>query len=170
MKLVTVFVACARSCAAAPNGDTKIEMGDINGAKFRIDVPKNWNGGERAAAADERISRGTTSLGCNDYRHAAELLTKAAEAEDALNYDEPPDWYIPPRESLGAVLFADGRTGEAESVFRAELKAHAKNPRALFGLSECLAAQHRTEEAATVRKEFEDGWKYSDIKLRMADL
>ena len=45
MKLVTVFVACALSCAAAPNGDTKVEIGEINGAKFRIDVPKNWNGG-----------------------------------------------------------------------------------------------------------------------------
>jgi len=45
MKLVTALLACALGCAAAPNGDTKIEIGEINGAKFRIDVPKNWNGG-----------------------------------------------------------------------------------------------------------------------------
>ncbi len=106
----------------------------------------------------------------HDYTQSEELLTKAAEAEDALNYDEPPDWYIPPRESLGAVLFADGKRAEAEAVFRAELKSHAKNPRALFGLAECLTAQGKTEEAAKVRAEFEAGWKYADTKLKMADL
>lgn len=106
----------------------------------------------------------------HDNKRAADLLARAAQAEDALNYDEPPDWYIPPRESLGAVLFADGQTAEAESVFRAELKAHPKNPRALFGLAECLAAQHKTEEATRVRKEFEESWKYADTKLRIADL
>jgi thioredoxin-like negative regulator of GroEL len=98
------------------------------------------------------------------------LLSKAAQAEDQLNYDEPPDWYLPPRESLGAVLFTDGRYTEAESAFRAELKAHAKNPRALFGLAECLQAQKKTAEAATVRKEFEAGWKNADVKLKMSDL
>ena len=54
----------------------------------------------------------------HDYKAAAALLTKAALAEDALNYDEPPDWYLPPRESLGAVLFLDGRAKEAEAAFR----------------------------------------------------
>jgi tetratricopeptide (TPR) repeat protein len=45
---------------------------------------------------DANIARGR-----RDYKQAAALLTKAALAEDALNYDEPPDWYLPPRESLG---------------------------------------------------------------------
>ena len=105
-----------------------------------------------------------------DYKKAADLLNQAALAEDALNYDEPPDWYMPPRESLGAVLLLDGRTGEAEAVFRAELKAHAKNPRALFGLAECLDAQSKKDEAAKVRAEFTAGWKYADIKLTIAEL
>jgi tetratricopeptide (TPR) repeat protein len=106
----------------------------------------------------------------HDYKQAEELLNKAAQAEDALNYDEPPDWYLPPRESLGGVLFADGQPAAAEAVFRAELKAHPKNPRALFGLAECLTAQGKNEEAAKSRAEFEAGWKYADTKLRMADL
>ncbi len=106
----------------------------------------------------------------HDYKQAAELLSKAAQAEDALNYDEPPDWYLPPRESLGGVLFADGQYAEAEVVFRAELKAHPKNPRALFGLAECLTAQGKNDEATKSRAEFEAGWKYADTKLKMADL
>jgi pimeloyl-ACP methyl ester carboxylesterase len=38
-------LACATICAAAPNGEPKVEMGEINGAKYRIDIPANWNGG-----------------------------------------------------------------------------------------------------------------------------
>jgi tetratricopeptide (TPR) repeat protein len=106
----------------------------------------------------------------HDYKQSASLLKKAALAEDALNYDEPPDWYLPPRESLGAVLLLDGRAKEAEAVFREELKQHPKNPRALFGLAECLRAQGKTPEEAAVRKEFEEGWKHADIRLRMEDL
>jgi hypothetical protein len=77
---------------------------------------------------------------------------------------------LPPRESLGAVLFLDGRPAEAEAVFREELKMHAKNPRALFGLAECLHAQGKAGDEAAVRKEFEDGWKHADTPLRMEDL
>jgi tetratricopeptide (TPR) repeat protein len=105
-----------------------------------------------------------------DYKSAEALLTKAALAEDALNYDEPPDWYLPPRESLGAVLFLEGRPGEAETVYRAELKAHPKNPRALFGLAECLRAQGKSGQESAARKEFEAGWKHADTRLRMEDL
>lgn len=114
---------------------------------------------------DASIARGQ-----RDYKAAAALLTKAAQAEDALNYDEPPDWHLPPRESLGAVLFLDGRPAEAETVFRAELKAHPKNPRALFGLAECLHAQGNAAEESAARKEFEAGWKHADTHLRIEDL
>jgi tetratricopeptide (TPR) repeat protein len=106
----------------------------------------------------------------HDYKQAATLLSKAAAGEDALNYDEPPDWYLPPRESLGAVLFLDGHASDAEAAFRAELKLHAKNPRALFGLAQCLHAQGKAGEEATVRKQFEQGWQHADIQLRMEDL
>lgn len=106
----------------------------------------------------------------HDLKQAAALLTKAARAEDALNYDEPPDWYLPPRETLGAVLLEDKHPAEAERVFREELQWHPKNPRALFGLAESLAAQGKKDEAAKVRKDFEAGWKYADVKLQVADL
>ena len=41
MKLLTAFLVCSIACLGA----TKTEIGDINGAKFRIDIPDNWNGG-----------------------------------------------------------------------------------------------------------------------------
>jgi len=45
MKTSTTFVFCAALSFCAANAAPKIELGDINGAKFRIDVPENWNGG-----------------------------------------------------------------------------------------------------------------------------
>ncbi len=45
MKFVSVFLACAALCLAAPKSGPKTEIGEINGAKFRIDIPENWNGG-----------------------------------------------------------------------------------------------------------------------------
>ena len=45
MKLYTALFACATLCLAAPKVEPKTEIGEINGAKFRIDIPDNWNGG-----------------------------------------------------------------------------------------------------------------------------
>jgi tetratricopeptide (TPR) repeat protein len=94
----------------------------------------------------------------------------AVEAEDKLNYDEPPDWYYPVRESLGATLLLDGKAKEAEEVFRADLVHNPRNPRSLFGLRESLAAQHRDTDAAWVDREFRSTWKNADVELHLADL
>jgi tetratricopeptide (TPR) repeat protein len=95
---------------------------------------------------------------------------KAVEAQDALNYDEPPDWYYPVRESLGAALLATGRAPEAEKVFREDLQRNPRNPRSLFGLEESLKAQKKDADAAWVQREFEAGWKNADTALRISDL
>jgi tetratricopeptide (TPR) repeat protein len=134
------------------------------------DAMLGFNSAQQVLGIAAGMLDGYIARGQRNYKRAAELLNKAAQAEDKLNYDEPPDWYLPPRESLGAVLFTDGRYADAEAAFRAELKAHAKNPRALFGLAQCLEAQKKTAEAAEIRKEFEAGWKNADVKLKMSDL
>jgi pimeloyl-ACP methyl ester carboxylesterase len=41
MKFLTLFVLTAGLLSAEP----KTEIGELNGAKFRIDIPENWNGG-----------------------------------------------------------------------------------------------------------------------------
>jgi tetratricopeptide (TPR) repeat protein len=105
-----------------------------------------------------------------DQQSAIELLRQAVEKEDALNYDEPPDWHIPVRETLGGVLLSSGDYAEAETVFRAELRKNPRNGRALFGLHESLKAQGEDYAAQLVWKEFEAAWKNADTQLRMEDL
>jgi tetratricopeptide (TPR) repeat protein len=94
----------------------------------------------------------------------------AAEAQDNLNYDEPPDWYYPVRESLGAALLVIGKAKEAEGVFREDQRRNPRNPRSLFGLKESLAAQHADTDAAWVDRQFRAAWKNADVELRMGDL
>jgi tetratricopeptide (TPR) repeat protein len=48
------------------------------------------------------------------FDDATGKLQKAVQLEDGLGYDEPPDWYYPVRETLGAVLVTAGRPAEAE--------------------------------------------------------
>ena len=105
-----------------------------------------------------------------DKKSAIEILRKAAEAEDALNYAEPPGWYIPVRESLGAVLLLNGDYAEAEGVFRADLKRNPRSGRSLFGLSESLKAQGKEYSSQLVQKEFETAWKNADGPLKVEDL
>jgi len=93
---------------------------------------------------------------------------KAVEAQDALSYDEPPDWYYPVRESLGAALLKSGQAAEAEAVFRADLKRNPRSGRSLFGLLESLKAQKRTSDTQWVQSEFESAWKDSPLRLRGA--
>jgi tetratricopeptide (TPR) repeat protein len=95
---------------------------------------------------------------------------KAVEAQDALAYDEPPGWYYPTRESLGAALLRAGQAAEAEAVFRADLEQHPRNGRSLYGLSRSLEAQKKTADAAFARAQFEKAWKDADTPVRLEDL
>ncbi len=110
------------------------------------------------------------ALARNDKKSAIELLKKAVVAEDALNYDEPPGWVSPVRESLGGVLLLDGSYAEAEAVFRADLLKNPRNGRSLRGLMESLKAQGKKHAAQSVQMEFESAWKNADVQLSIEDL
>jgi len=94
----------------------------------------------------------------------------AVELQDKLTYDEPPDWYYPVRESLGAALLGAGKPAEAEIVFREGVRRSPRNGRMLFGLMESLKAQGKTEEAAWVKREYEAAWAKADVVLRIGDM
>jgi tetratricopeptide (TPR) repeat protein len=98
------------------------------------------------------------------------LWTKAVAAADRVPYDEPPIWFYPLRESLGAALVLAGRPEEAERVFRDDLSRHPRNARSLFGLHESLLRQGKEGDAAWVRRAFEEAWKTADVRLTLEGL
>ncbi|MBP6821679.1 MAG: hypothetical protein KA368_09055 [Acidobacteria bacterium] len=105
-----------------------------------------------------------------NYKLAVEHWRRAVAAHDDLNYDEPPGWYYPTRESLGAALLLAGNAAEAEKVFRKDLEDNPRNGRSLYGLAESLKKQGKAQAAQQAQKEFETAWKNADSKLRIEDL
>jgi hypothetical protein len=101
---------------------------------------------------------------------ATELLKEAVATEDGLAYDEPPAWFLPAREALGAVLLADGHPAEAETVFREDLKHNPRSGRSLLGLAESLSAENKSWAAAEARRQFAEAWKGADLRLTIDDL
>ncbi len=104
-----------------------------------------------------------------DSGRAIEIWKQAVKAQDALAYDEPPPWYYPIRESLGAALLRAGNATEAETVFRECLSRNPRDPRALFGLIETLKAEKKTDDVEWVRREFENSWKNPELQLALKD-
>src|SRR5436309_5201171 len=117
-----------------------------------------------AAVLDARLAEAG-----GDRAGAVMPWRRAVEVQDRLNYDEPPDWYYPVRESLGGALLRAGRPAEAETVFRADLARNPRNPRSLFGLAESLRAQKKAADAAWVRAAFEGAWRDADTQLTSRD-
>ncbi|HTS57905.1 MAG TPA: hypothetical protein VMH03_10170 [Terriglobales bacterium] len=105
-----------------------------------------------------------------DHELAIKDWQKGVEIENTLNYGEPPEWFYPVRESLGAALLRNGQAERAEEVFRADLEQYPRNPRSLFGLLRALEAQNKSANVEEVRKEFEAAWKNADITLEISDL
>ncbi|NES75442.1 MULTISPECIES: tetratricopeptide repeat protein [Okeania] len=93
----------------------------------------------------------------------------AVKLQDNLPYMEPPYWYYPVRQSLGAALLKLNREKEAEVVYRQDLKQHPNNGWSLYGLAKSLLAQGKQKEAAEVKQEFEKAWLAADIKLTTSE-
>ena len=126
------------------------------------------NPNQAMLAVMNEVAAAKLDSGKGDTDSAIRHWRAAAEAQDKLNYTEPPDWYYPVRESLGAALLGSGQAKQAEEVFRDDLRRNPRNPRSLFGLGESLAAQHRDND--WVRREFEKVWKGAEMGLKIGDL
>ena len=101
---------------------------------------------------------------------AVPLLVHAVKVQDGLLYIEPPDWYYPVRESLGAAFLRAGDPKGAEHAFRDDLARNPRNPRSLFGLAEALKAEGDPADASWVQRAFARGWQNADTQLSIDDL
>jgi tetratricopeptide (TPR) repeat protein len=114
---------------------------------------------------DARIAaaKGDQKLAISDWE-------KAVEVQDKLYYGEPPEWFYPVRESLGAALLLNGQPDRAEAVFRADLEQYPRNPRSLLGLLKSLETQKKSSNVEEVRREFEAARKNADVPIEIGDL
>ena len=134
------------------------------------DAPFGNTGAQDVLKVADAMLAGKIALVRGDKKNAVALLRKAVDAEDAVGYNEPPDWDLPTRELLGGALLMAADYAEAEKVFRAEVAKHRRNGRALFGLVESLERQGKRTSAQTAQRDFEKAWKTADTKLSVEHL
>jgi hypothetical protein len=101
---------------------------------------------------------------------AVPLLTRAVKSQDGLLYIEPPDWYYPIRESLGAAQLRAGDAKDAERTFRDDLLRNPRSGRSLFGLAESLKVQGDATDAAWAQRQFDAAWRNADTQLSIENL
>lgn len=115
----------------------------------------------------QRVIAGRVAQAQGDYQAAVTAFQKAATIEDDLPYLEPPYWYYPIRQSLGAALLQRGSPVEAERVFRDALEQFPNNAWALYGLREALKAQGNASAISEVDKRLGAAWagERNDLSL-----
>ena len=118
---------------------------------------------QKIAEVAAEVLNGRIAFARGDRAGAIAAFRKAVDAEDALDYDEPADWFYPTRETLGAALIRDGQHAAAEKVFREDLARNKNNPRALYGLARALRGQKK--DAGAVTAQFAKLWRGDAIKI-----
>jgi tetratricopeptide (TPR) repeat protein len=172
LPLTTAIFRYARALALMANGDragASREQGSFEVTRSLVPPDAQW-GVNKAAGVLAVTSEVMAGRLAASVAESLPHYERAVALQDALVYDEPPAFYFPVRESLGAALLRAGKAAEAEAVFREGIKRSPRNGRMLFGLMESLRAQKKTDAADSVRKEFEASWAKSNIKLNIADM
>ena len=130
----------------------EIFMGNVYPARDLLEIAKSLLRGEMAYRA-------------GDAANAVLAFEEAVTLQDALPYTEPPFWYYPTRQSLGAALLASDRVDEARAVFEADLEQYPMNGWSMFGLAEALRRQGDEAGAEQMTARFETVWQFADVSL-----
>jgi tetratricopeptide (TPR) repeat protein len=178
MKITTVFWHFARGMALAGKGKTSeaeaeykivadAEQATPEDVVFAMPVN---NKAKDIMKIAEKVLGAKIATAKKDPDSAIAMLKDAVAIQDTLKYGEPPDWFFPVRESLGAALLMKGDAPEAEKVFRDDLGRNPRNPRSLFGLQQTLKKQGRDYDAGFVEKQFNASWRGGANTLKLEDL
>jgi tetratricopeptide (TPR) repeat protein len=111
------------------------------------------------------VLAGEIQAGQKHWDEAITNLEDAVSKEDELLYDEPPDWFFPVRQVLGAVLLEAGQPDQAEKIYQQDLEKFPENGWSLLGLKKSLEAQGKKSEAAAVDARFKKAWAWADITI-----
>jgi tetratricopeptide (TPR) repeat protein len=178
MKTATVFWHFGRGMALASTGkvtDAEAEYKIVSDAEAAtppdviFQMPINNKAKDIMKIAKDVLGA-KIAVAKKDNSGAIVMLREAVAIQDTLKYGEPPDWFFPVREALGATLLMSGDAAGAEKVFREDLERNLRNPRSLWGLHQALLQQKRGYDAGFVQKEFEASWKGGTQALKLDDL
>jgi tetratricopeptide (TPR) repeat protein len=174
-RILTAFYHWGRGVAHAALGampDAERDREAFIGARRAVPAGTafNMNTADSILAVAEAILDARLAAARDDQEAAIAAWRKAVQAEDQIAYNEPPDWFYPTRESLGAALFRAKRYDQADLVFREDLERNPDNGRSLFGRWQALRATDGDIPATlVVRRRFQQAWAQADAPLRIED-
>jgi tetratricopeptide (TPR) repeat protein len=157
--------AYARAIAATASGDltaARAEAERLAALARHKDIDRLTN--ELFMPADtilkiaQAVIEGRIAQSLGEHATAVAAFEKAVGLEDSLPYMEPPYWYYPTRQSLGAALVMAGRPADAVPVFEAALVASPNNGWVLFGLAKAREALGDQAGEKAARGALERAW------------
>lgn len=166
----------ARGIRDYAQGRALLARGDIIGARAALErvraaaaaverdgIELEFNPATDIMAIAAHVLAGRIASAEGRHEAAASELRSAVAIEDDLVYGEPPEWSVPVRQELGAVLLAAGQGPAAETAFREDLQRFPENGWSLSGLEQALRLQQRGAEAREVAVRLKAAWPEADV-------
>jgi len=159
----------ARGRALVAGGKTRAARAELDAVRAAIRDPRlqglrlEFNESPAILRIAAEVLAGRIASAERHHPQAVHHLELAVAAEDALTYGEPPDWTIPARQDLAAVLLAAKRPAEAERVLREDLARFPNNGWSLAALIRALEGQGRGEEIGELETALRRAWRDADV-------
>lgn len=100
-----------------------------------------------------------------DFKTSIAILREAIAMEDALNYNEPPDWFFSIRHHLGQILIKNGQHRVAIELYEEDLKNYPNNGWAHHGLKQAYTLLNDTENVSKMEELIAKSWEYADFEI-----
>jgi len=179
LKLDTYDLKYPKAIRHYAEGMAYLGKGDVDKAKTELTALENlakdeslkeitiWNINTvyELVQIAEKVLKGEILAYEKDYKSSIAVLKEAVAMEDALNYNEPPDWFFSIRHYLGPVLIEDGQVKEAIDIYNEDLKNYPKNGWAQHGLKVAYTSLNHTEHVSKMESLLAESWKYADFNL-----
>ena len=162
--LVNAMWHYARAVAFARKGsfaDSQKEIDILESIERNGDFKavKEWDiPGKEIVQTARHVALGRLADARGDLQTAIKAYEDAVFVQDTLPYTEPPHWYYPVRQSLGAALLRAGRLDDAEKAFRESLAQTPSNGWALQGLMEVYRKRGDMAALRATQKRFDTTW------------
>ena len=121
-------------------------------------------------ALAEHVALGKAASTRGRHLQAVDHFKAAVAIEDRISYMEPPWWYYPVNQSLGAALYRAGKYDEAREAFTAALAKFPNNGWALYGLASAERRLGRPAQAAAAQAALGRAWMGDPKWLRIERL
>jgi len=113
----------------------------------------------------EKVLMAEISAYAGDFDESIISLNEAVVLEDALNYNEPPDWFFSIRHHLGAIQIKAGYFNDAIDTYNEDLRRLPKNGWAHHGLKLAYQGLNDSDNVEKMEALIIDSWVDADYDI-----